>query len=173
MVTPITSQLDLNKYAVSFVVANPSSFCYLDSRRWFNDEVYRELTQSEINACPGYNTWKYGWGPKSQFPPYITDQNLTLDIVKETYVLKNVTYLHGTSDVCNEDINSTCTDGGMDHSCEGDIQGLFRLERGINYLRSLMEIFGKAIHRIDFVPFVGHDHVDMFQHPNGRRAIFY
>ena len=173
----LTSPLTLNAtYDMKYVAANPSSFCYLDSRRWFNDEIYRELSANEQAACPGYNAWKYGWSesiiPNWKFPPYINDQNITFDQVKARYKIRNVTYLHGTNDVCNHELNATCQDGGLDTSCQADLQGVFRLERGINFLRSLMEIYGTYIHRIDFVPFVGHDHVDMFQHPNGRRAIF-
>merc|ERR1712228_588524 len=168
LTTPLI--FDQKQHFLKFIIANPSSFCYLDSRRWFNNEVFRELTSAEIVACPGYNDWKYGWSGLLQ--PYITNQNLSLDVVQRRFIAQNVTYLYGTSDVCNSDLNSTCYDTDLDKSCEGLLQGQFRLERGVNFLRSLMVIFGKPIHRNSYVPFVGHDDEDMFQHPNGRRAIF-
>eukprot|EP01084_Bolivina_argentea_P287473 493296_1 len=170
LTSPITNIVNLNKYNLKFVPSNPSSFCYLDSRRWFNDESFRELTTTEKTSCSGYNNWIYGY--TGNLPPYIINQNLTLELAKQRYIARNITYLHGTNDVCNGHLNSSCEDGGLDTTCPAMIQGTYRLERGINFLRSLQEIFGKFIHRIDFVPFVGHDHWDMFQHANGRRAIF-
>ena len=171
----LVSSFELNKnkgYFMKYVPANPSSFAYLDSRRWFNDEIYRELTDIEKQNCPGYNQWEYGWDQTSTFPPYILSQNMSLNEFKQQFINRNVTFLHGTSDVCNHNDNSSCTDHDMDTSCNAMYQGEYRLERGIGFLRSLQEIYGTFQHRIDFVPFVGHDHVDMFQHPNGRRAIF-
>ncbi len=102
----------------------------------------------------------------------ITSQNITLNKVILNYSKRNVTYLQGTNDVCNSKVNNTCDDHDMDTSCGGMFQGTYRLERGMHYLRSLQVFYGTFIHRISLVPFVGHDDEDMFQHPNGSRAIF-
>ena len=163
-----------NSRNIKYVVANPSSFCYLTSKRWFENAIFRELTDDEISACPDYNAWKYGWSEYSNitFPVYITDQNITLDDVKERYLSRNVTYLQGTYDCCNSIDNSTCDDHDMDTGCEADLQGEFRLERGMNYIRSLREVYNKTVHGIQLVPFVGHDDFGMFKSPNGRRSIF-
>ena len=47
--------------SVRHVVANPSSFAYLDGRRWING-VLRNLTAAERSKCPLFNSWQVRGG---------------------------------------------------------------------------------------------------------------
>ena len=77
--------------------SNPSSFPYLDSRRWnytFPDErctlgEFRELDDEQLRACPGADQWRYGVA--GLLPPYVV---AGLDLAR--FPTLAVTYLQGT-----------------------------------------------------------------------------
>eukprot|EP01051_Picozoa_sp_SAG22_P030546 SAG22_NODE_11904_length_464_cov_0.849315_1_plen_154_part_11 len=45
-----------------FVVANPSSFGYLNASRWVDTSAPTILHQPDPALCPTYNEWHYGFG---------------------------------------------------------------------------------------------------------------
>jgi hypothetical protein len=160
-VGPTLAQRSLS---LRFVVANPSSYLYLDARRYdATEEAMRELTSAERAACPRFDTYRHGLlGPG----PY----GSTLDgaAVRGAYAAQTVTYLLGSLDT---DPN----DPDLDASCAGRWQGRHRLERGQLFQRSLQLIFGTGIddtHRFDIVPDVGHEASRIYRSTAGMRALF-
>merc|ERR1712129_374474 len=90
---------------------------------------------------------------------------------KLQYVGSKISYLFGLHDVCP--VDGTYDGEPCDHAavgpprpddssydCGDRIQGRDRTERGINFWRSMIELYGKDLqtnHRLQTIPFVGHD----------------
>ena len=132
----LTNKLSLNiNQKIHFVIANPSSFAYLDSRRWFDGQTYREPTSSEKAACPDYNKWKYGFADNSlaTYSSYFASDSLEKS--KANFIDRTVSYLFGAADTCPSKgtIDGTACSMAAADGCENDLQGTFRLERGINF----------------------------------------
>ncbi len=157
-----------NRYAATtlsdldrFVVANPSSYVYLDDRRWDGME-FRSLTTDDFEECPNVDEWKYGL---TDLPDFLRE--IGADQIKDRYRNRRVTYLLGEQDT---DRNSS-----FDSSCAADAQGVTRLERGLLYHQYLGELYGSdvyASHTLTLVPNIGHSGRKMFQSPDGRAALF-
>ena len=58
---------------VRFVVSNPSSYAYLDDRRFNSEDELETPSKAQIDACPLYNTWEWGLDttPDASVPMYI------------------------------------------------------------------------------------------------------
>lgn len=147
--------------STSFVVANPSSYVYLDGQR----KRAGSTTQFAlpVTSCTGYNDWKYGLGN-----PYTYPARLSADSIRNKYQRRIVTYLLGAAD-------NNPSASGLDISCEARLQGQHRYERGIVFYNYLQYYYGNAIttnHTLSIVPNVGHNNFTMFNSPQGIQAIF-
>jgi pimeloyl-ACP methyl ester carboxylesterase len=97
------------------IVSNPSSYCYLDPRRWTDDDAY--IIPIDQGRCPNYNRWPFGLDE--------SDNNSTIKSIRykeeairraggvrqliQRYanVERDIIYLSGGQDRCN--ISSSAT----------------------------------------------------------------
>ena len=142
---------------VRHVVANPSSFAYLDEQRWLNGSL-RRLTAAERTACPLFDDWQFGFA--AGLPPFCAAGNATAAAAAAVaaYPTRDVVYLQGGNDTCNEAFVPGCVSHGLETTCMDMLEGRFRLERGQRYKRYLDAFYGKPTHSLFVVPDVGHDH---------------
>lgn len=147
-----------------YVVANPSSYLYLDARRYDPDSrTFRVLTSAEKAACPRFDTYRHGLAGTG---PY----GVALDgrAVRSQLATRSVAYLLGGLDTATDDPS-------LDSSCAARWQGRHRLERGQRYQRSLPVVLGSAAsarQTFAVVPDVGHDAQAMYRSSAGLRALF-
>jgi pimeloyl-ACP methyl ester carboxylesterase len=134
---------------VRYIVANPSSYMYLDAWR-----PYPEIARS----CPGYNQYKFGL---LDVQGYASETGA--DAIRRNYIERDVTYLLGLED--KVDANS------MDKTCYAMAQGPFRLQRGQAFFKHLTETT-RAKHKLVEVPNCDHNAECMYRSPNGRKAVF-
>jgi len=111
-----------------FIVANPSSYLYLDSSRPY-----------ATTGCPDFNRYKYGL----ENPNSYASAGLAAD-----YADRDVIYLLGELDIF--------TDANLDTTCPAAAQGPHRLARGQGFYAHLETYFGRQVHRLVIVPGVGH-----------------
>ncbi|EGD79775.1 hypothetical protein PTSG_10760 [Salpingoeca rosetta] len=154
--------------AFRYVVANPSSYCYLDPRRWIDGDLVIP-TEEQLNNCDNYNMWE--WGLDGAFPLYVANGR-PVDTLKQAYAHQHVVYLLGGNDTCNEDLEPGCQSHGLEKTCMDMFEGRFRLERGQLYFKFVQAFFKRPVHNISVVPNVGHDHTLAFQSTQGLAAIF-
>jgi hypothetical protein len=136
---------------VKYVVANPSSYLYLDDTRLESGATCSEKggctgefrRYSEGRNCTTFNRWRYGLEKKTGYAAAIPDEDL-----RRQLVTRDVTYLLGEFD--------TLPVYGFDGSCPAMAQGPSRLARGINYWNYLRSKYS-AQHKIVVVPACGHN----------------
>ena len=119
---------------VSYIVANPAHYPYLDGRRPVPDGSV---------GCRIWNVWPYGLEERVGYTARITDAQLRTQLVS-----RRVTYLLGSED--------TESGRGLDTTCPAMAQGPHRLARGQNFARYLNEQHN-AKHTVVVVPGCGHD----------------
>lgn len=151
-----------------YIVANPSSYCYLDARRWIDGHLVIP-TEEQLNGCYKYNMWE--WGLAGDFPRYFVGDRSVSKMIHD-YATQDVVYLLGKNDTCNEDLKPGCQSHGLEKTCMDMFEGLFRLQRGQRYYAFLNKFYDWEIHNMSIVPNVGHDHTLMFQSKKGLEAIF-
>ncbi|KAG2171351.1 hypothetical protein INT43_002973 [Umbelopsis isabellina] len=148
-----------NGLSLRYVIANPSSYAYLDGDR---PRAFNPIT------CPGWNTWKYGIiNP----PPYAINSLRVrgfadLNSVKEDFASRDIRYLYGQYD--------NFTSGPIDVSCEAMAQGVSHLDRGLSWWSFMTAILPMQNFRqdIEVVPGVGHNASGMFLSKAGLTALF-
>ena len=151
---------------VSYVVANPSSYAYVDDLRpipaiFSTPEFISPLkTPASPNPspafapfadaanCKGYATWPYGLQGRTPYSASLTEQQITQQLTS-----RPVTFLLGEADVLPL--------GVFDTSCSATAQGPTRLARGIAFHKYVNDHLG-AHHRRVVVPFCGHSQRCMF-----------
>lgn len=149
-----------NGINLRYVIANPSSFVYL------ND--YRPRSFNPI-LCPGWNTWKFGLIAP---PGYVLESPrvrgfANLGSVLQNFAARDIRYLYGQYD--------NYTHGVLDTSCEAEAQGISHIDRGLaywSYISSILPPQSDFNHRLDVVPFVGHNETAMFLSKAGLTALF-
>lgn len=153
------------------VVANPSSFAYLEPLRLVNNTSWQIP-----KGCPMYDGWEWGlsMGGPSEAPYRDRAMKNTTRLVSR-FRDRHVIYLSGSQDRCNVSTdNGWCSSHGLETTCMDEVQGGDRLERSRHYMLSLQRLgFGETkahIHHI--VPGAGHDHAMMFQSPIGVKSLF-
>ncbi len=160
--SPITEQLCTDAgISLRFVVANPSSYVYMDDQR----KIANSTTQFAIptNFCAVFNEWKYGLDELFTYPSAVGISTIRAINEKNT-----VTYLLGEND---NNPNSSSLDNG----CEAQLQGDHRLERGLVYFNYLQYYYGAAItenHDLVIVPNAGHNNLDMYNSTEGIVVLF-
>jgi len=149
--------LEQQGVSIRYVVANPSSYPYLNETRYqLNSKgEIQEIPREEFVECPSYNKYKYGledlYGYAENLPPHI---------VRTRLLTRPVMFVLGMAD----------TDRGwsLDKSCEGDAQGKNRYERGLLYKHHLGHFVKTSLESQHIwleIPEVGHDATEIFTHP--------
>lgn len=141
--------------ATRYVVANPSSYLYLDGRRK-KGGTFAIPTASQQKACPGWNTYRYGLVGLNAYMALAGP-----DVIASRYRARAVTLLLGDKD--------NVVDAELDTSCAAMWQGTNRLDRGKVFTAYLGPLAG---HRTDIVTGVGHDARNMYRSAAGKRALF-
>ncbi|MDE3167442.1 MAG: hypothetical protein KGN36_16690, partial [Acidobacteriota bacterium] len=133
---------------VVYLVANPSSYAYLDSTRPRGESgLFRDFV--DARNCTTYNKWPYGLEDRTGgYTVRQSDEQL-----RRQFTERPVTYLLGELD--------TLPLAGFDSSCPAMAQGANRLARGQAFARYVNEKFG-AHHRAMVVPLCGHNARCMF-----------
>ncbi len=112
---------------LTFIVANPSSYLYLDT------------TRPVSGICPDYNEYRYG----------LENLNTYMSVgVAPDYPDREVIYLLGSRD--------TEIDSNLDTSCAAKRQGRNRYDRGKKFYEHLAEHYGHQVHTQVIVYGVGH-----------------
>ncbi|WP_295750428.1 alpha/beta hydrolase [Undibacterium sp.] len=143
----------LKSHAISvrYVVANPSSYLYFNETRPF----------AKSASCNKFNQWKYGW---EAAPVYVDSKNRAN--YEKQYSQRNVVYLLGELDINPHH-------SALDQSCAAEMQGAFRLERGLHYFNYLQQRHPTMTQqRIIRVPGIAHDGDAMFESAAGISALF-
>ena len=147
---------------VSYVVANSSSYLYLNAER----VVPGTLTSFAVpsaDTCPGYDQYKYGLQSRNSYMSALSSAQIILQ-----YAPRQLTYLLGQLD--NDPAHPE-----LDTSCPAMLQGANRLERGLIYRGFLVHFYGASIaatHSTIVVPGVGHDSRGMFTSACGVSRLF-
>eukprot|EP01065_Artemidia_motanka_P040254 TRINITY_DN5002_c0_g1_i1.p1 TRINITY_DN5002_c0_g1~~TRINITY_DN5002_c0_g1_i1.p1 ORF type:complete len:763 (+),score=242.75 TRINITY_DN5002_c0_g1_i1:51-2291(+) len=153
--------------SVRFVVANPSSYAYMDETRYVDGGW-----GTPPPGCPDYDLWKWGLaGNAERMPvPYVFGQPLRERVRRYPHV--DVTYLAGQNDTCNEEVTPGCDSFGLEKTCMDMLEGEQRLARAETFVSYLRHHYGRRVHRFAEVPNAGHDHTLVFQSAEGLRAVF-
>jgi hypothetical protein len=131
---------------ITYVVANPSSYAYLDDMRPVGDDPDFRPYPDRRN-CTTYDTWPYGLQRRTGYAGTLTDEQL-----KQQLAAREVTYLVGQLD--------TLPLAGFDSSCPAMAQGVNRLARGQAFAK-YVQTFG-ARHEFAVIPLCGHNARCMF-----------
>ncbi len=160
--SPMADML-FQKYGIKtrFIVANPSSYLYLNSKRAVPGSSDRFDVPN--TTCSKYNRWRYGLENLYTYPA-----QFGADSIRNMMKRRDVVYLLG-------ELDTDETSSSLDQSCQAELQGKNRLERGTIYYNHLIDYYGASItetqHR-DTVPGVGHDNKGMFTSAVGRYWLF-
>jgi hypothetical protein len=132
---------------ISYVVANPSSYAYLDPERpsGTNNE---QRAFGDARNCTTYDSWPYGLKNRTGYTAKLSD-----DLLKQQLAARPVTYLLGEIDILPL--------GGFDSSCPAMAQGPTRLARGQAFGAYVAAKY-KAQHKVVVVPLCGHNARCMF-----------
>ena len=146
-----------NGITIRYVVANPSSYPYLNETRYRLDAKGEILNTSveELAECPDYNEYKYGMDNL-----YGYAKTLSKPTIQKRILTRPVIFLLGVED--------TDRNWSLDKSCGAEAQGKNRYERGILYrhhLKSLTKDKQNPQHIWIEIPGVGHNAAEVFTHP--------
>eukprot|EP00727_Mastigamoeba_balamuthi_P000045 m51a1_g10037 hypothetical protein (369) ;mRNA; f:14834-16354 len=142
------------------VVANPSSFPYLDELRPVPPQykAFKHPTDEQLKYCDDWNSWRYGLNEMNEYMNAIGT-----DKARRLFPAKDVVYLLGTADTCNEYLDPHCESHGLDKGCEAMLQGRWRYERGLIWMSYLAQFYGRSTHTQVDVQNVAHDETAMVQ----------
>jgi len=146
---------------ICYVVANPSSYLYLDARRPSRRDP-GSFVVPVASTCPRFNRYKYGLDALNS---YMAKAGVAA--IRWQFGLRSVVYLVGERD--------TAEDEELDQSCEARLQGGNRFLRGTNYIAYIRRFYRDAEpphHRLEVVPGVGHDAHGMLCSKEARRCMF-
>lgn len=155
------------RVSVLYVVANPSSYAYVDDLRptvgafspagmgaagvAVSSSASSQppfVPFADAKNCTGYDTWPYGLKERPRYGSELTSEQITKQLVT-----RPVTYLLGEADVLPL--------GVFDVSCPAMAQGPTRLGRGLAFSRYVNETL-HAHHAAVVVPFCSHSQRCMF-----------
>jgi pimeloyl-ACP methyl ester carboxylesterase len=138
--------------ALSYVIANPSSYVYFDD--------YRPVPNA-VRGCRKFDEWKYGL---RLAPSYVGSSSSTA--LEAAYISRRVTYLLGAND-------NDPSGPDIDKACAAEAQGSTRMLRGLNYFKYLQSRHKSGLeHRLMLVIGVSHDARKMFTSPCGIDSLF-
>ena len=144
---------------VTYVVANPSSYAYLDANRPAlatgnvcvscpSAGTGEQRPFSDTRNCTTYDDWPYGLKKRTGYVSKLTDDQL-----KKQLVARPTTYMVGEIDILPL--------GGFDASCPAMAQGPTRRARGEAFAKYVNEKYG-AQHKMAMVSLCGHNARCMF-----------
>jgi hypothetical protein len=133
---------------VTYVVANPSSYAYLDNTRPAGEGGVNFRPYGDARNCTTFDHWPYGFQGRTGYSARSTDDEL-----RKQLAARPVTYLLGELDILPL--------GGFDSSCPAMAQGPTRLARGQAFEKYVNEKFA-AKHQVLVVPLCGHNARCMF-----------
>jgi hypothetical protein len=148
-------------YTFTFIVMNPSTYLYLDDRRPVKTETGLTFVKPDTAGCPTYNDYPRGM---DNLNPYAA--KVGVKTIQQLFLKRDIRYILGEKDV-------NMNDSSLDKSCEGNMQGRFRLERG-QFFYEYLQLYakGKKMHQIAVVPDVAHDGDKMVNSAAARWHIF-
>ncbi len=157
--TPLPKRL--SGYIFNFIVMNPSTYLYLDDRRPVQTDKGVTFVKPDTAGCSSFNDYPRGM---DKLNPYASI--VGVDKIKQQFLKRDITYILGEKDV-------NMNDSSLDKTCEGNMQGRFRLERGQFYYEYI-QLYSpkKKIHQIAVVPDVAHDGDKMVNSKAARWHIF-
>jgi len=132
---------------VTYIVANPSSYAYVDPERP-NADTKELQAFGDAGNCTTYDDWPYGLKRRTGYAANLTDDQL-----KQQLAARPVTYLLGELD--------TLPIAGFDSSCPAMAQGPSRLARGQAFVSYVNKKYD-AQHKMVVVPLCGHNARCMF-----------
>ena len=142
---------------VSYIVANPSSYAYLDNTRPLREGLdFRPY--SDARNCTTYDHWPYGFQGRTGYASRSTDE-----VLRKQLASRPVTYLLGELDILPL--------GGFDGSCPAMAQGATRLARGQAFGKYVNEKYG-AKHQVQVVELCGHNARCMFTAEPALKLLF-
>ncbi len=153
---------DQFQVCAKFIVANPSSYVYMDERR-IVDGTTNQFAAPDASDCLDYNEWKYGLSDLFTYP-----SNTGATKIRNLLKSRRVVYLLGEDD---NNPNSS----SLDTSCPAMLQGKHRLERGVIYFNHLQDYYGEEIlefQSLDTVPDAGHSNLEMYTSDIGLFHLF-
>lgn len=158
-ITPMPNVL--KKYNFSFIVMNPSTYMYLDDRRPVKTETSLTFIKPDTSGCPNFNDYPRGM---EKLNPYAL--KVGVEMIKQQFLNRDIRFILGEKDV-------NVNDSSLDKSCEGNMQGGFRLERG-QFFYEYLQLYSnkKKIHQIEVVPDVAHDGDKMVNSKAARWHLF-
>ena len=168
----IFTHLPLTDARVRWVPANPSSYAYLDARRWINGSLVVP-SDSQQAKCPAYDDWHFGLA--SGLPPYARARPGGTRAALAAFAHRDVHYLQGHNDTCDCNPSTpgcACVSHGLETTCADELMGPYRLARGRLYYAALQSVYKNHTHMMHEVPNVGHDHSLIWQSREGLSAIF-
>lgn len=164
-----------------YVVGSPSSWLYFDPERplptrdgqpadWSTcttetcEFTLATPAAADIGTCPGYDQWKYGTG---HWPA--THGRSATD-ARAAYVAADVTYLLGAQDTGS---GKGAAYSVLDTTCSAQLQGPYRLQRGLAYAAYDKARLAGGAHRLmPPAEGCGHDVRCVFTSGSGRAALF-
>lgn len=148
-------------YTFNFIVMNPSTYLYLDARRPVKTEAGITFMIPDTAGCPNYNDYPRGM---NKLNPYAS--KVGIKTIQQLFLKRDIRYILGEKDV-------NMNDSSLDKTCEGNMQGRFRLERG-QFFYEYIQLYSpkKKIHQIAVVPDVAHDGDKMINSKAARWHIF-
>ena len=155
-----------NDIDIRYIVANPSSYLYLNKERWKKDtDPYEWEEPNEPNCLYSYNYYRYGLQAMSGCS-YMNNANNNGPNIPVQYQQREVIYLLGDKDTGT---------GNLDMSCKANVQGKDRFERGTVYYEYLKHIFNNIglMQRKCVVTDGEHDHHQMFDSAYGKEYMLY
>ena len=121
------------------------------------------LPAAGAGTCPGYNQWKYGtdhWPAHGRSPAE----------ARAAYVAADVTYLLGSQD---KGSGKGAAYSVLDTTCAAQLQGPYRLQRGLAYAAYDKARLAGGAHRLmPPAEGCGHDVRCVFTSGSGRAALF-
>jgi len=145
---------------MKFVVANPSSYVYLNPYRLGKDTHSWIVPEPDCTQGDRINEWKYGL---DGLFGYTAARGA--DFARVHFPRRNVEVLAGDEDML--------TGEGFDDDCAGLAQGATRFERARNF-KAFMDHFQPKNHvTLTVVPGVGHSGPLMLTSPQGIHAMFF
>ena len=186
--TPAHDGIVARGIEVRYFPANPSSFTYLDGERpllgstdcatfctnsSMDERVFEFATPAPADSCLGtYNDYRYGLENLNEYM-----SQLGADAMLAAYPGRQVYYVQGLADTCNEAFGCDCDDGGLATGCESMLQGYCRLWRGYAFYQHVQRVYARRglpgpVHTLVPVVGTGHDGCSTFQSPEVTEAMF-
>jgi hypothetical protein len=138
-----------------FVVANPSSYLYFSPERWVEPKGFSVPNTD----CTEYDSYPYGTLIRNTYMSKPSSQELG-----QQFNNRNVFLLLGEEDHLTD---------YLDMSCEANLQGKDRFERGMNFFRFIKTFYPKSLIHLKTVKNVGHSGEKMIRSAEAKKILFH